>query len=476
MTYKQECLEKFNKLPRSIRNLFGGEKAIKNIDKINQEFGVDIDFLVILLAIGELMIYDVDIFSRKKFNLSKEKSIELSSRINELIIDPAIDEIVSDEFLLDELFLYLYNKTFDEFENEFEANQNSPEFYLNILPNVLSSNIFYLLDADEESKKVINDVLIYLLLEEKNKKQIQELVYNNEQILFEKEFFINGKQSVSSVSNWIKDYINKYGIDKYEDLFLAEFISDSPNAKLLNKQEKDILNNILKFYLNLKFFPEIFNNVAEEKWNIFPTEFYEETKIPKISKKVFETQEAINIEKPKVAVKKVSNIDQILQSYKDFELKFKQLEFQFTENLKTNKNTDLDDEFLNFLKNKKNQEAMLVLSYVCRNNLLAVFFKDSQILVNEFKKYLISKFDEQVADSVINSFGTVESVSLFIQFLFNEKLRLSPRDSGLFGMYLANIFKKSKQTKYFPIVYGDVNLGMFVFREIKDVAGKLTMK
>jgi len=221
----------------------------------------------------------------------------------------------------------------------------------------------------------------------------------------------------------------------------------------------------------MKFYSQIFVGIEREKWTIYPIELKEGVKI----KKVF-VPESVEERIQKIPEKKASNIDTLLNAYKNFELSFKNLETQVTKDLKLKKSTDLDEEFLNFINTNKVKEAMVVLSYVCSNNLINIFFKDNKILQRDFKKFLENKFSEDMINNIIGFFGTVESVSLFLQFLLTEKLRLIPKDSGIFGMYLANIFKKSKQEKYFPIVYGDVNSTMFIFREIKDVAGKLVIK
>ncbi|HNV97108.1 MAG TPA: hypothetical protein PKL13_02200 [bacterium] len=478
MTYREKCLQKFIKLPQSIRDLFGGKETIKHIDQINSDFDVNIDFLIILLAIQELMIYDIDIYISKKFNIDIEKSRQISSKINGLIINPIIDKISKNEMLLDDLFLHFYNKRFIEFEEDLEAQKRSPEFYLDILPTVLSSNIFYLLDSDDEYKKIINDVLIYLLSDDKDKRQIEDYIYNNNQILFDKPFILEDKQIESNISNWIKDYIGQYGIDKYDDLFLSEFVNDSKNAKILDESEKNILYGVLKFYLNIKFYPEIFENLPDDSWNLFPAEMNKENIVVEIPQKKIFIPETDDIKQSieKIPEKKVSNMDTLLNSYKNFDLSFKNLEIQITKDLKLKKSTDLDEEFLNFINTNKIKEAMVVLSYVCSNNLINIFFKDNKILQKDFKKFLENKFSEDTINNIMEFFGTVESVSLFLQFLLIEKLRLIPKDMGLFGMYLANVFKKSKQEKYFPIVYGDVNSTMFIFREIKDVAGKLVIK
>ena len=81
------------------------------------------------------------------------------------------------------------------------------------------------------------------------------------------------------------------------------------------------------------------------------------------------------------------------------------------------------------------------------------------------------KLSDDIIKTIINKSTSSETVSLYLQFLLFKKLKLSPKNSGLFGMHLANIFKKIGQEKYFPIVYGDLNLERFPWREVIEENG-----
>lgn len=318
---------------------------------------------------------------------------------------------------------------------------------------------------------ILNAFLSSKIDDDTFRRGVEDVLYKNNEQITDKNIKLESGEVSATASNWIKDYIEKNTVEKFDDIAFSSYILDSENTKNLIEDERKIVKRLLQFYLNIKFYSQIFVGVEREKWAVFPIEIQEETK----KKKVF-IPESVKEQIQKIPEKKVSQMDVLLNSYKNFELAFKNLETQVVKDLKLKKSTDLDEEFLNFINTNKGREAMVVLSYVCGNNLINIFFKDNKILQQEFKKFLDARFSEDVANNVMATFGTATSISLFLQFLLIEKLRLIPKDVGLFGMYLANVFKKSKQEKYFPIVYGDVNSGMFVFREIKDVAGKLQMQ
>lgn len=338
--------------------------------------------------------------------------------------------------------------------------------------NILKNNLYDLISSDIGiDHGILNAFIVSDVDNDVFRRGIEDALYKNDEQITDVKIKLEQGEVIGSASNWIKDYIEKNGIDKYDDIAFSTYILDSENTKNLTEDERKIVKKLLQFYLNIKFYSQIFVGIEREKWAIYPIEVKEEVK----RKKVF-VEESVEERIQKIPEKKISNMDMLLGAYKNFELGFKNLEIQVTKDLKLKKSTDLDEEFLNFINTNKAKEAMVVLSYVCSNNLINIFFKDNKILQRDFKKFLENRFSEDTINNILGFFGTVESVSLFLQFLLIEKLRLIPKDTGLFGMYLANVFKKSKQEKYFPIVYGDVNSSMFVFREIKDVAGKLIIK
>ena len=114
--------------------------------------------------------------------------------------------------------------------------------------------------------------------------------------------------------------------------------------------------------------------------------------------------------------------------------------------------------------------------FICQNKLLDKFLKENKTLLVEFKKNLSFKLSDDIIKNIMSKSTSPETVSLYLQFLLFKKIKLSPKNAGLFGMHLANIFKTIGQDKYFPIVYGDVNLEQFVWREVVEENGLVKFK
>lgn len=318
----------------------------------------------------------------------------------------------------------------------------------------------------------INDYLIDLVSDSSTKQQIENAIYLNEKILFDKEFSINGRLDKSSIANWIKNYIAEVGIDKYNDLALSKFVIDSKNAKNLDQKDKDLLYKILKTYLNIKFFPEIFDDVPEDQWSIIPATKIIETK--KAVNKVFVQPTPVKIPEP--VIKKQNPAEALLVEYKSFEKSISNTKNDLLLFEKYKNNLDeFYGEFDEMIRSKDKQKLISAVAFIVKNKLINIFIKNNKNLFIEFKKSLLLKFDEDIVTSISNNLDSIETVSLYLQFLFT-RFALTPRETGLYGMYIANIFKKSGQEKYFPIVYGDINLGQFLFRDVVEIAGKLKLK
>ncbi len=291
---------------------------------------------------------------------------------------------------------------------------------------------------------------------------------NNLEHLGENILTIGDKEETSIIKNWLIDYDEFIDIKKSgENIDLVNYLNTNDNVKKLNKQDRNILVKILEVYNYLRFGLSAQSEVKENNLSREPV------KLPgkEPTKKVFQASEIAEDIKPKE--KQASAIEKLLKDYQKFEADLSKIGFLRKEFEKYNKEIDkLSQRF----KTSKKGEALAVLIFICQNKLLNLFFLDNQDLLSEFKKYLSQKFSSDLINNIIENSTKAETVSLYLQFLLNEKLKLSAKDSGLMGMHLANIFKKNAQKSYFPIVYGDTNLEQFVWREIVEEAGEIRFK
>lgn len=124
---------------------------------------------------------------------------------------------------------------------------------------------------DQEYLRQLNFVLIKLILDEKGfKEELEDSLYKNSEIITTKPFILEEKNEKGTIGNWIKDFIKVNGSDIFSSVALAKYLSESPNPKALDVEERRLVNKTLKLYRNLAFFPESMASVPVEMWEIVP--------------------------------------------------------------------------------------------------------------------------------------------------------------------------------------------------------------
>ena len=62
----------------------------------------------------------------------------------------------------------------------------------------------------------------------------EALLYSNQEKLSNHQIVLDGHPASPSIANWLKDFIKKYGSDIFNEVQLAEYLSESINIKSLN--------------------------------------------------------------------------------------------------------------------------------------------------------------------------------------------------------------------------------------------------
>jgi len=418
------------------------------------------------------------------YKLEKIKKISISDLENEVIfeeINQLADEYCKDNYIGEsgELLNFL-NKLITKSKDSYILDKYQP------ILDKLAWVYFGFLGKSDLKKLLESKLLLGINLEINFMDKISTLFYlnvsnivelrrilldslkNNLEHLGKDVLIIESREEIPAVKNWLIDYDEFIDIEKGgENIDLVNYLNANDNVKKLNKQDRNILVKILEVYNYLRFGLSVQSEVKENNLLRKPVKLPGKESV----KRVFKPSEIAEDIKPKK--KQASAIEKLLQDYQKFEADLSKIGFLRKEFERYNKEIDkLSQRF----KTSKKGEALAVLIFICQNKLLNLFFLDNQDLLSKFKKYLSQKFSSDLINNIIENSTKAETVSLYLQFLLNEELKLSAKDSGLMGMHLANIFKKNGQKSYFPIVYGDTNLERFVWREVVEEAGEIKFK
>lgn len=310
---------------------------------------------------------------------------------------------------------------------------------------------------------------------------------------------INGVEEPPTIENWLKYFRGQFTEEGFLDaLNITKFINSDKNFFALSDKDKTKIETLLNLYRKLSissFDPMgMENDFVIEDPETREMYYFNKGEFTKLDVEIEDREGVREIEKEKPIVKKVfvpetpikkeeitpvakqNPAEALLKEYKYFEKGLSSLSQEVILFGKYKNNLDeFYKEFDEMTKTKQKQRLVASVIFLVKNNLLNIFIKNNKSLLFDFKNSLLLKYDESTINNISNNLDSVELVSLYLQFLF-KKFELSPRETGLYGMYLAKIFKSVGQEKYFPIIYGDVNLNQFLFRDVVDVAGKLKLE
>lgn len=274
-TYLSECLEKFHDLPDHIQDMIGGFEACLELKKIEDAYNVSLSFAVILISIGELTIDDLPEYLNLKYKVDLKKGEEIADLVDEKIFSQVID-LILDTDLEDETIVAVPEENTRKFGPLTEMSlADKKEFIL----KTFTSEIIPALKADPTRLQDFNIALFQAFNEDEDlEDRAEALLYNNQEKLSDHQIILDNHPASPSVANWLKDFIKKYGSDLFNEVALAEYLSQSPNVKSLKPEEKELVRKVLKLYRNLVFFPQSMDGVAMENWEIFPVNHNEVSK------------------------------------------------------------------------------------------------------------------------------------------------------------------------------------------------------
>ncbi len=247
MDYILECLDKFEELPASYKDVFGSQETQDILFKLENKFKVELSFLLILLAISELYPDDINEYLEKKYKLGANQIDIIKTEIEDKVLNKAKK---------------IYNQIEAARQEEIINNKE-------VILSVFTGHLLTVFKMSTANIRNLNIITFSLFNEDPllEDRAINAL-YNNQELISKNFIYLEDKKVKASIANFLKDFIQKYGSEMPDNLILANYLNSSSNVKILNSQEKNILNRVLKTYRNIVFFPESMERIAMEKWEL----------------------------------------------------------------------------------------------------------------------------------------------------------------------------------------------------------------
>lgn len=124
---------------------------------------------------------------------------------------------------------------------------------------------------DQDLVHDLNDDIIDIIIDNPDfSKELEKMLYKNENILTNKDFFLEGDHKEPTVANWLSDFLKQYGSNYFDNVTLSRYITFSDNGKILGNDEKNLLKNLLRLYRNIKFFSRMIQETRAADWEIVP--------------------------------------------------------------------------------------------------------------------------------------------------------------------------------------------------------------
>lgn len=438
MSYIENCIIKFYQLPNDVQDALGGEDAVHALQSLELKYQIDLKFIIILVAIGELLISDIPEYIMKKFDLAESIAVKVKQ------------DLVSDVFSL--LLV-----------SDFDKNK----VYKEELKNFFTGEIRQLLNQSDDLLIEINEKFLYVILYDVNfNEELLNYLYNNKTILTQTNLQLENKKVPGTVANWLKLFVSIFGLKDFNDFTLANFFTQVKDIKNLSTQEKKDIEMLIKIYRNLKFFPDVYlqKNIPFEEFKLIPiAKVYEEKITYSFSENITPAE-----------VKDVDKKEKILQSYINYQ-KFINKIIAKADSLLGQSKKILFENFHQAINSKDKNSIYLHLFVFARQGNLDEIFEHDVKIKEIFEKHLTKKFSKKIANHFEKNLREPVYMSYFLQHILKDILKLDENESAVLAIKLVNELKRAGDKQYLPIAYGDLKTGVFKWKGIMEKNDKLEL-
>lgn len=299
---------KLNRLPKEVKDFLTSMKATDLNLLIAEKYQIkDEDIRKLLSLISALFFKEISIDNlvfeiQKNFSFDEEKARDMVTDI------VGIRLLVVDNWLGGKASLFLKNnnvnisdfnqyvedqkKALVEEEKYFQEQMREDPEYIPPKPKKEDSAEARKIDYEKEKKDSLeifksdlknilinydslymddyNSVLVLSLAEDLSfRDALLKSFFDNQEILFDEDMETKGQKSKSTIANWLKDF-SENSPSEVNNLSIANYLTNSPNAKNLKEEDKEVLKRLLTIYVNLRNFQKNDPKLPLDQWRILP--------------------------------------------------------------------------------------------------------------------------------------------------------------------------------------------------------------
>jgi len=277
-----------------------------------------------------------------------------------------------------------------------------------------------------------------------------------------------------TIKNWLSDYDNFTNNDKEKGgVERLNYINNNINTRGLDKDQQNILLEILKIYDFLRYVPVI-PSAYQEMYAVRPEGAGVLVK-REAEERVNDTQTIKNgfeIEPEKqVMIKSTSRIEPKIETPEEI-LAAKFQEFMGTdlaqkaldksEELAKQLGTDLKkirNSFYTAVNNQDKTVALATMFVLAENKQIRRVFSEDERFINFWSSYLEKAGLE--AEAFKNDPAGEKHLARFFKYILEKRLKLDEVKAVMLGMALSNLARGAGEREYQNMVYGDLETGEF---------------
>ena len=186
-------LQKFNDLPKEIRDRVKSSEISSVINGLENKYGVKLASAIMKIVVGEVLVSAIDGYLAKELSLEEKKVKELAKEIKERILDKVFRKNETTMAPTTEIYLIKYEKGRDGSQAQLEKIPPTPPYQGGNLKadeplTVKGSNFFFSPDDEEEIRELVKKINVPETPRQEDVKEKVAKVFDELQINFGSEF------------------------------------------------------------------------------------------------------------------------------------------------------------------------------------------------------------------------------------------------------------------------------------------------
>ena len=465
-----------------VGKIYKKEVALEKIEdilvkelKIKKDLAVE---LAVEVFGQRLLVVDKEWFEGKisvrldQLGSSAEKFNEQTEKYQEAVeLEVAADEAEAKKEALDLVDTGEYVK---EKIKEVPKKMQTPAEEKKSARNVFSKYIKGILeDGDVALKVELNIRILTLLLSDEEgesfQKELVNTLYDNKELLTEKEIKTKNETVDPTIGNWLKDYVSFVGAENLvSSIKKAKYYTESKNVTSLSKEEKELVDKLLDLFVAVKNVYINANRVELEDIYLFPFSHEEQKQfIDEMEAEVRKAQD--QQEKVKAVDAETSSEEIDLVSLYQYLPQDRMAINKEKENLvkRTRKEYDkIADIFANYLLKRNKYGILAAIELLAETGALdTLLAKDKRY--NHFITGYLSRNNLQGLEEEFKSNPyQAKFVQYFLKFVLLERLGMKSTDGAKIAAVVGNIFQENEVMEYGQIAYLDLQDNKFKWSEL----------